>query len=187
VAERDPLGALAGLASGAAREAGRVAEGLWRAPDLPRLLVQTLSSIDERLDGILEMTEKTAETTPPQLEAIRALHPELVRNRDAAEDLGPRLDALRSEMSDIQLLRPVLEEMQALRSDMGDIELLRPVLEEMQALRSDMGDIQLLQPVLEELRALRSELREIRQVVEPLAPAAETVGRVADRLPGSRR
>jgi len=176
------------IAGTAVKEAGRIADGLRRAPDLPRLLVETLGSIDERLDGILAMTKETAETTPQQLEAISSLRPELERNRRAAEGLGEPMNAVRESVDPLaDQLAQLRESLERLREEMSDIQLLAPVLEELRALRSDMSDIQKLSPVLEEIRGLRGELREVRKVVEPLAPAAQTVGRVADRLPGSGR
>lgn len=103
---------------------GDVLAALRSVTNIERLLDERLASVEERLEqtdaSIERLPADLERTLRPHLEAqnasIEKLHPELVANREHAEQLPGKVDGLRDEiravLSEINEVRETLEPLQ---------------------------------------------------------------------------
>lgn len=98
----------------------------------------------------------------------------------AVPRIEQRIEDLRLEICDlpehVDGLRDAFEGSNREVHNVG--ERMEPLTEELRQLRTEVGP---------KLGQLQDELGDVADVVEPLEPAAERLGRLADRLPGGRK
>jgi chromosome segregation ATPase len=135
--------------------------------------VGRLPGIDETIDGRLADLDARLERLPGDIEqalrphfeqqhrGLEVMEGHLAANREAAEQLPPRIDRL-------------LERIDAMRDE------LRANREAAEALPSRLDSMS------EDLRAIRGEITSVRETLEPLQGPAERLARMDERLPGGR-
>lgn len=135
--------------------------------------VSRLPAIEETIDGRLAELGARLERLPGDIEqavrphferqrrGVEVMEGHLAANREAAEQLPPRIDSL-------------LERIDAMRDE------LRANREAAEALPSRLDSMS------EDLRAIRGEMTSVRETLEPLQGPAERLARMDERLPGGR-
>jgi ABC-type transporter Mla subunit MlaD len=104
------------------------------------------------------------------------------------------LDALRDEVAGLhRVLKPMSDDLDGVREAAeplhGELSRQRESIDALDADLKAMGEelAAHIDRLPAALRPLQEELGDMRDVVEPLAPAAERVGRLAERMPGPGR
>lgn len=98
--------------------------------------------------------------------AVPGIERRLAELRKEIEDLPEHVDGLRDAFEGSN------------REVHGVGERMEPLTDEVRRLRTDVSP---------KLDGMQEELSDVADVVEPLEPAAERLGRLADRLPGGGR
>ncbi len=170
----NPLALPSRLASRTLDDLGEVGAALRAMTRLPELLEGRLGTIERHMVGMDRTTEEMVAILPRQIDSIESLKPELVRNREAAERLHPELVQVREGIATLA----------------GEIAAVRAAVEPLAGQLTSVDEgVDPLDGRMAELQAgidgMREELTELREALVPLQPAAERMGRLADRLPGA--
>jgi len=125
----------------------------------------TLRSVTSPLNGLLGL--------PEVLGALRSL-PEIAANTAAMAEATRTLPEINERLAEVatgtSMLPDIERRMQAIETDVHTIEAAMPTLVEVQ----------------QHLRDLPETMAELQTALVPLIEAADTLGRVARRLPGRR-